>query len=140
MNKYSRIAIAALVGSALSSASAFAQNGPGALNYGAASNPQTGGQAVSAQPASNATGRNAAPQRTRPNSQALGGPAGPGGSYFGAGSGPQNGAQPVSAQPAASNAPSRRAAAPQASGQALAGPAGPGGGNYGAGSNPQTGK
>jgi hypothetical protein len=74
MNKCSRIAIAALLGSALSSASAFAQNGPGALNYGAASNPQTGGQPVSAQPASNATGRNAAPRRTQPNAQALGGP------------------------------------------------------------------
>jgi len=91
MNKCSRIAVAALLGSALSSASAFAQNGPGALNYGAASNPQTGGQPVSVQPVSNATRHNAAPQRTQPNVQALGGPAGPGGANYGAASNPQNG-------------------------------------------------
>jgi hypothetical protein len=92
MNKCSRIAIAALLGSVLTSASAFAQNGPGALNYNAASNPQTGGQPVSpAQPVSNATGRNAAPRRTQPNVQALGGPAGPGGGNYGAGTNPQNG-------------------------------------------------
>jgi hypothetical protein len=132
MKKHSCIAISALVvGVALSSASAFAQNGPGAINYGAGSGPQSGGQPfIAQQPAAGAKGRSvydsAAPQEA-------GGPAGPGGANYGAGSGPQSGAQPFSPQTTGQ-------AHPTGTNTRTAGSAGPGGSNYGAGSNPQTGQ
>ena len=52
MDKRPCIAMTALVfGVALSSASAFAQNGPAGGFFGAGSGPQTGGQATAAAPA-----------------------------------------------------------------------------------------
>jgi hypothetical protein len=129
MNKCSCVAITALVlGVALSSASAFAQNGPSALNYGAGSSPQTGGQPYNGQPA--AKGQTVAPQS--------GGPAGPAGANFGAGSNPLTGGQAYSVQPAASGRPVYDVATQPASSNS--GPAGPGGANFGAGSNPLTGR
>jgi hypothetical protein len=129
MNKRLCIAITALaLGVALSSASAFAQNGPSALNYGAGSGPLSGGQPYNAQPA--AKGQTVAPQS--------GGPAGPAGANFGAGSNPLTGGQAYNAQPAASGRPVYDTVTPPAS--SSSGPAGPGGANYGAGSNPLTGR
>ena len=127
MKKHSCLAIAALaLGVALAS-SAFAQNGPGALNYNAGSNPQTGGTA--AQPT-------ATPGRgtydVAPSSDSQNGPAGPGGQYFSAGTSPQTGNKP--AAPSASNThPTQQAAQ-------TGGPAGPGGANFSAGTSPQTGR
>jgi hypothetical protein len=128
MNKRPCIAITALVlGVALSSVSAFAQNGPGALNYGAGSNPQTGGTPYSAQPA--------APGLAH---QAVSDTNGPGGANFGAASNPQTGSKPYSAQ-AAAKGKSVYDVVPQQPSQSL-GPNGPAGANFGAASNPQTGR
>jgi hypothetical protein len=127
MTKHSCIAIAALaLGVALAS-SAFAQNGPGAINYGAGSSPQTGGAA--AQPTAT-TGRGT--YDVAPSSDSQNGPAGPGGQYFSAGTSPQTGNKPL---PTSASG----AGAPQPTTQ-TAGPAGPAGANFGGGSNPQTGR
>jgi hypothetical protein len=93
MKKRSCIAIATLLGVALSSASAFAQNGPGALNYGAGSNPQTGGQPASAQSAASTAPRRSGVlvDRAPGVSPAPAGVAGPAGNNYGAGTNPQTG-------------------------------------------------
>ncbi len=91
-----QIAIAALgLGVALASAPALAQNGPGALNFGVSSNPQTGGAPAAAQTGSQTTSRtkplyNSATQRQQPANETQG-PAGPGGANFGVSSNPQTG-------------------------------------------------
>ena len=118
------------LGAAVSSTSAFAQNGPAALNFGAGSNPQTGGQPVAAQPAGRSV-YDVAPQGADSQTD---GPAGPAGANFGAGSNPQTGNKPFAATTSqtrsASNGPTG----------VTPGPAGPAGNNFGAGSNPQTGR
>jgi hypothetical protein len=136
MNKRPSIAITALVlGVALSSAAAFAQNGPSALNFSASSNPQTGGQPYSVQPA--AKGRTTSAPTTQP-SQASGA-NGPSALNFSASSNPQTGGQPYSAQTAAKGQ-SVYDLAPHQPGSETLGPAGPAGANFGATSNPQTGR
>ena len=81
------IGLAALaLSAALVSVPAFAQQGPGAANYGAASNPQTGG-------AMSPAAKSPTPQKPlydaaqQPKAQTSGGPGGP---SYGAGSGPQS--------------------------------------------------
>jgi hypothetical protein len=132
MNKHCLLLAAAALalGAAVSSTSAFAQNGPAALNFGAGSNPQTGGQPVAAQPAGRSV-YDVAPQGADSQTD---GPAGPAGANFGAGSNPQTGNKPFAATTSqtrsASNGPTG----------VTPGPAGPAGNNFGAGSNPQTGR
>ena len=132
MNKHRLLLAAAALalGAAVSSTSAFAQNGPAALNYGAGSGPQTGGQPVAAQPA----GRSVYDSAPSAAASQTDGPAGPAGANYGAGSGPQTGSKPFAATPSqgrsASNGPT----------SVSPGSAGPAGNNYGAGSNPQTGR
>jgi hypothetical protein len=134
MKKRPSIAITALVlGVVVSSAPAFAQNGPGAMNFSASSNPQTGGQPYAAQTAPK--GRSVydvAPQQQPSDSSAINGP---GAMNFSASSNPQTGGKGYSAQASGQS----QAAAPPASSQTL-GPAGPAGANFSAASNPQTGR
>jgi hypothetical protein len=97
-NLHLKIAALAL-GVTVASTAAFAQTpgGPGGIDYGAGSNPQSG--MPTSQPAASPTAArtpplyNAVPQRQRqqqPSNQTLG-PAGPGGTNYGAGSNPQTG-------------------------------------------------
>ena len=129
MNKHRLLLAAAALalGAAVSSTSAFAQNGPAALNYGAGSNPQTGNKPFAATTSQTRSASNG-PTGVTP------GPAGPAGANYGAGSGPQTGSKPFAATPSqgrsASNGPT----------SVSPGSAGPAGNNYGAGSNPQTGR
>jgi hypothetical protein len=134
MNKRLSTAIAALVlGVAVSSASAFAQNGPGAINFSASSNPQTGSQPYAAQSAPK--GRSVydvAPQQQPGDASETNGP---GAINFSASSNPQTGGKPYSVQ-----ASSQSGVAPRPASSQTLGPAGPAGATFGAGSNPQTGK
>lgn len=134
MNKRPPIAIIALVlGVVISSASAFAQNGPGATNFGASSNPQTGSQPYAAQTAPK--GRSlydVAPQQQPGDSSGINGP---GAMNFSASSNPQTGSKGYSVQASGQS----EVAARPASSQTL-GPAGPAGANFSASSNPQTGR
>jgi len=83
---------ALVLGVALASVSASAQQGPAGPNYGAGSNPQSGGPI-----SQSASPRTVAPSGLRglynvvPQQNQNLGPAGPGGANFGAGSNPQTG-------------------------------------------------
>ena len=82
------------LGLALASVPAFAQSsgGPGGQNYGAGSNPQTGG--TNYQSSATSTQKplyNAAPQHQQPVNTPSAGPGGPAGANYGAASNPQTG-------------------------------------------------
>ena len=126
MSKHSLLVAAAALalGAAASSTPVFAQNGPGALNYGAGSGPQTGGQAAAAQQPAGRGVYDAVPPSTDS------GAAGPGAINFNAGSNPQTGNKPFAASQSASSAPAK----------VTPGAAGPAGNNFGAGTGPQTGR
>jgi hypothetical protein len=82
------------LGLALASVPAFAQSsgGPGGQNYGAGSNPQTGGANYQSNNAQKPLYNAVPPHQQSPQNNApSAGPAGPGGANYGAGSNPQNG-------------------------------------------------
>jgi hypothetical protein len=118
------------LGIALASPSAFSQNGPSALNFGATSNPQTGSQPVQPTATGRTTFDSAAPQYGADGSVRNG----PAGANFSATSNPQTGSQPI--KPVTPSPHQHQAAVSLPKD----GPAGPAGANFSATSNPQTGR